>query len=464
LKTTRYAISWLYGEFRIVRLQRGKIVERWSANQQVETVEDLSSALQEAAKHIDLSRGGDLAVVHEHDLHTHDFLQVPAMKKRDLEKFLARRVQQNKSFEEPAAWCYHEVVHTDGSEGVLLHQLPKSIVESTLAACIAPGLEPTRYVPLTEIVSAYMPTYKVPATDVFVIVALFNARIEIIVTFGTGEVAFVRELNYGHVQETVERLVTDINRTIRYAKQQLRTKIEEVWFLGTVLEDAHTTLESGVDSQLRFIPDESAGPYFWALQAAALSNKSLNANFISAPAQKSITSQRTRRAAVWVSILLMTISTGITAGIEWMVNDSQNEIGHLQVEIIDIEHKLAIVEETLELEKNLEKKLQVLTGTTSNLPTMFNQHLARMVPAGITLSTVKVVRQAGYWSVKLSGTAADGLEGAVQHLRAFEDALTAPPWSLQLEEDWRPTWFDQLQNGNLAIDGRIGFEFVGNIQ
>ncbi len=47
-------------------------------------------------------------------------LKLP-IKKKDLEKYLQRRVEQDKSFAEEAEWCYHNVSHQGGKQGVLLH-------------------------------------------------------------------------------------------------------------------------------------------------------------------------------------------------------------------------------------------------------------------------------------------------------------------------------------------------------
>ena len=130
MSRNRYAISWLYGEFRIARFFREELVAQWESPTLVESQNDLVRALDAASEHFDLSIRGDVTVVHEHDLHTHDYLEVPSMKRRDLEKYLQRRVDQDKSFDEEAAWCYHTVSHQGGKEGVLLHLLPKRIVAS----------------------------------------------------------------------------------------------------------------------------------------------------------------------------------------------------------------------------------------------------------------------------------------------------------------------------------------------
>ena len=78
-----YAISWLYGEFRIARFVRGELDAQWASDELVNSQAGLIRALDQACNHMDLTVKGDVTVVHEHDLHTHDYLEVPTMKKRD---------------------------------------------------------------------------------------------------------------------------------------------------------------------------------------------------------------------------------------------------------------------------------------------------------------------------------------------------------------------------------------------
>ena len=78
MSATRYGISWLYGEFRIARYHRDRIEAQWESPELVETHADLIRALDTAAEHMDMKARGDVTIVHEHDLHTHDYLQVSA--------------------------------------------------------------------------------------------------------------------------------------------------------------------------------------------------------------------------------------------------------------------------------------------------------------------------------------------------------------------------------------------------
>lgn len=462
MRRTRYAISWLYGEFRIARFHRDEIAEQWEAPELVESHAQLVSALHAAAQHVDLSIKGDVTVVHEHDLHTHDYLEVPSMKRRDLEKYLQRRVEQDKSFDGEAAWCYHKVTHQGGKEGVLLHLLPKRIVQSTVAASTAVGLAPKNYVPLTEIVSDYLPTTDVAPDSMVVVVSCFKARTEIIIALGDGEALFVRELNYGSHGDSVERFVSDINRTLRYTRQQLGRAVDTAWMIGRFDADVAAALEQGVEIPVYF-DDDAGDPYFWARWATGLSGK-LSANFISVFAQKNMTGEVFRRfgvfstAAVIVVAMLMTLFTG------GLVAHRADQIQTIEERSAQVRELIDQVEEKLSAGRLKRDHLVRLRATSHNLPSLMMVHLSRLTPPEVTLTNVEIERADPGWRVSLQGQVTGDLRQGARVLARFEESLRVPPWRLNLVQSFTETWMQQFEQGKLRQSGRLGFQIAGDLR
>ncbi|MEM1436709.1 MAG: hypothetical protein AAGG11_21855 [Pseudomonadota bacterium] len=459
MPATRYAISWLYGEFRIATFRSDSLVAQWSAPALVETERELRAALESAAASIDLSKRGDVTIVHEHDTHTHDYLEVPAMRRRDLEKYLLRRVEQDKSFDEAAAWCYHPVKHNDTKQGVLLHLLPKRIVDSTVSACSAYGLAPKRYVPLTEIVTAYLPNLGLATGQLVLVVACFTTRTEIILALGNGEALFVRELNYGQSIDNVARLTTDINRTVRYAQQQLHRKVDLSLMMGSFDPMVADTLRSVINIPVEF-DEESTDPLFWASRSQQLTGK-LSANFISVFAQQNLTRETFERLGVWslaASALLAvgstTITTGLTAHRAEQIEQIEERSVHLETVIRELEEKLR---DGLNKQQHLER----LRATTHNLPSLFMLHLSDLTPKEITLTNVDVRLAENAWIVDLAGRVTGDMRRGARALARFERDLQQPPWSLGLTDSFTRTWMAQFEQGKLERDGDVGFEIAG---
>ncbi len=461
MSRTRYSISWLYGEFRIARFHRGTIAAQWEAPGRVETHADLVRALDAASNHVDLGIKGDVTVVHEHDLHTHDYLEVPSMKRRDLEKYLQRRVQQDKSFDEDAAWCYHKVSHRGGKEGVLLHLLPKRLVKSTTAACTAVGLAPKNYVPLTEIVSDYLPTKDIAHDHLVVVVACFNERTEIILALGDGEALFVRELNYGLSAETVDRLVQDINRTMRYTRQQLGRSVDGAWMMGRIAPEFEAQLEIGVEMPVHF-DREAEDPYFWAEWATHLSGK-LSANFISVFAQKNMTGEVFRRIGAWSTAAVLAVAAFMTLFTGGLVAHRADQMRDIQQRSDQIRDLIATVEEKVATGKSKQDHLTRLRATSHNLPSLMMVHMSRLTPEEVVLTEVTIERSGGGWRFALRGTVTGDLRHGARVLARFEEELAQPPWRVQLRQSFTETWMEQFEQGMLSDSGRLGFQIAGDL-
>ncbi|MEM7077054.1 MAG: hypothetical protein AAF513_00370 [Pseudomonadota bacterium] len=458
----RYAISWLYGEFRVALIRRRQLEAHWVAPDKVETTAQLLEALDAAADHMDLSLKGDVVVVHEHDLHSHDYLEVPAMGKRDLEKYLHRRVEQDKTFIQKPAWCYHQVRHKDGKQGVLLHLLPKDLVDATTKACAAAGLAPKSYVPLTEIVSDHLPSVDLIVGELVLVVANFAERTELIVAHRSGEALFVRELSYGGVPENLERLVTDINRTIRYARQQLGRVIDMALIMGqmetAVLNACAERLEVPVA-----IDEDANDPFFWALAATRLSGR-LSANFISVFAQNNLDWELARRVGVLASVAMLVVSIGSTLIAQGWLARIAGLKSDAQADALVVQKDIDQVRDRLESGQRKVDHLARLRTAGRDLPTRYLAYLTRVVPPEVTLTRIQFGSTDQGVELALQGFVPGDLRQGARTLAGFERALQARPWEIEITESFTRLWMEQFARGGpdserplrFVIRGRLG--------
>ena len=462
MSRANYAISWLYGEFRIARFVRGELDAQWASEELVNSQAGLMRALDQACNHMDLTVKGDVTVVHEHDLHTHDYLEVPAMKKRDLEKFLHRKVEQNKVFEEEAAWCYHKVRHQGGKEGVLLHQLPRGIVDSTVDACTAAGLAPKRYVPLTEIVSDYLPTTEIEPQQMVLVLACFDERVEIILALGDGEALFVRELNYGAKAELVERLVTDVNRTVKYTRQQVGRPVDIAWVMGHPEWQVVEGLRDGVEVPVHF-DAEAADPNFWSLWATRLSGK-LSANFISVFEQKDISIEMFRRVGVYATSWMLIIAATLTAFTSALVAHRNDQMAKIEIRSKEVEAAISLKEILLSDLQTQQEHLNRLRATSQNLPSLLLLHLSQLTPSEVILTNVAVNQSPEGWTLELQGRVHGDMRHGARVLAGFEEAISEPPWEITIDRSFKQTWMEQFRQGKMGGEVPAGFQIAGSLQ
>ena len=462
MSATRYAISWIYGEFKIARMKHGQIIDNWTAPFPVRDISSLAEAMSEASKNIDLIHGGDVAIAYEDDWHTHEFFDLPVMAKKDLEKLLIRKVEKNKPFEEEAAWCYHEANHGESKEGILLHLMPQNIVDAIVRICQDFYLTPKRLVPLTEVVAEIIPMYKAEDKEIIVIAALFSERTEIITALSDGEVLCVRELPYSGYADAKQRLITDINRTLSYAKQQFNQEVNTVWLVGKGTDDIQKEIEHKIEAALCFDPN-GRDPFFWADNVANLSGQ-LSANFIPLFARKKINRTLFYRVALWLTVALVILAIGIDSVVDSVI--ASNAINTQEIEEAIIVTRSAMTKlEMLQTHKDkIKHKLQILQADAHNLPALFINHLGHVVPDGLTILRSEVLWLEDEWRVTLQGESKQSLSEVVTILQQLESELEQAPWHITITKSWKTSWYEQLQSGSASSDEKTLFEIVGLMQ
>ena len=460
--SVRYSIEWIYTEFRIAIIQSEKCVESWTASYPVNNLEDLNQAMIDASHHVDLSRGGDIAIAYEDDMHTHEFVETPKLQKRDLEKYLQRRVDRYKPFEGDAAWCHHPVSRGTQKEGVLLHLMPKSIVDAVIRICEDYYMRARRLVPLTEIVSEHVKTYNAKASEVFLLITLFKTRVQMVISQGDGEILFVRELKHNWPNDSFKRFIVEINRTIGYSRQRIAPVLTRVYVLGEYAPQLVDEFKQMLNAPVEL--DESAmDANFWMVEVAKLSQR-LSSNFIPKLARRAITRRALSRVAV-LTALALSVSTVLTsASVQFLISKHGVDEGTLKSEILSINTKIANLNNRLtELESN-QQRLNRLTADEFNLPAIFLSHLGNLVPEKITLTGVDVERTDNYWQVSLTGQSALLLSELPPVLSEFEKNMSDPPWLMTIRNSWQETWMKQLRSGGATQQSLTGFEIKGQLQ
>ena len=462
MSNTPFGIEWIYGEFLISRFSGGKTVEQWKAPYPVTDLSSLSRAMFEASQHIDLPRGGDVAIAYEDDLHTHEFLEVPHLSKRDLEKHLALRVAQSKSFDGEAAWCYHPAKPGQKMEGVLLHLMPRSVVDAVIRICGEYYLTPRRLVPLTEVISEHVPSLEAQDSDVLLLIALFAERVQLVVAHGDGEVLFVRELQYSWMNENLERLIADVNRTIGYSKQRIGIRPDAAWIMGEHADGVIDAFQSGLECPVGI--DQSAiDSDFWMAEVAGLPQR-LDSNFIPRLARRAVSRKSLMRAAVLTGFALVISALTIAVTVEWLLATAELDSQQLNADIFELEQNIQHLNEELRVFDLEQLRLNQLTADAFNLPALFLSHLGDMVPDGLVLLNVNVVRDETSWYLELSGTTNLPFEEAPAAFSQLEKSLSSSPWNAEIVESWQSTWMQQLRGGGAAMDGTVGFRLKGRLQ
>ncbi|MEM9171111.1 MAG: hypothetical protein AAGA84_00245 [Pseudomonadota bacterium] len=458
-----YGIEWAYGEFRIARLRAGEVVESWKSPVPVTDLTSLRRAMHIASGIIDISRGGSVAIAYEDDLHTHEFLEIPPMSGRDQKKFMQRHVDAAKPFQGEGAWRAHPV-ERNGISGVLLHLMPKEILDTVMRICEDYYLMPKLLVPLTEIMSEFVPALEADSDRALLMIALFDDRTQMLVSSAEGEILFVRELSYAWMPQSNGRLVVDINRTIGYAKQRIGGEIDQAWLVGERAEQARELLDDKIDATISY-DARAAEPEFWMRQVAALPQR-LASNFIPVFTRRSLSVKTFARAGLLMAAVLAFAAVLITTAVEGTILSHRMDVERIESELAAKRLELADLRSQAERMQAEETKLDILNIDEFNLPAIFLSHLGDLVPEGLVLTEATITHEdeSKSWQVSLKGETLVPLDALAPVLTLFQTRLTEAPWHTGIAVSWEQGWLQQLQEGGATQDGDIGFEIQGRLR
>ena len=458
-----YGIEWAYGEFRIARLKGGKVVESWKSPQPVTDLFSLNSAMQEACHHIDITRGGSVAIAYEDDLHTHEFLELPPMSAKDLRRYIARHVDNDKPFDAPASFRYHPVAHGENrQDGVLLHLMPGYIVDAVIRICEDFYLTPKLLVPLTEIMSEYVRSKGRTDDQSLLLIALFDDRTQMVISSARGDILFVRELSYPWNASNEQRLATDINRTVGYARQRIGTRIGGAWLIGELATAARDSLESLIETSLD-LDAETAAPEFWMTEVAALPLR-LESNFIPTLARSSFSFRTFMRTAIAMCAATWLGALGFFLTVEYNISQHLRDRRDVAEDIARMQDRLARKNAEIDAMQNQKNTLDLLNVDAFNFPALFLSHLGDIVPDGLVLVEAEVTRIEDGWNIALAGQSQLSLPQIAPQLMTLQGNLTGDPWHARITTSWEDTWMQQLDGGSAVADGDIGFEIRGRFQ
>ncbi|MEL7022138.1 MAG: hypothetical protein AAGL69_00135 [Pseudomonadota bacterium] len=456
-----FAIEWAYGEFRIARMRGPEVLQSWKSPTSVNDLNDLSAALAAAADVVELGRGGSVAIAYEDDLHTHEFLELPPMSRRDRVRYLQRYVDNNKPFDGAAEWRAHPVKR-NRVNGVLLHLMPKYICDGLMRVCAEFYLVPKIFVPLTEIMSRFVPSLEREEDNAILLLALFDNRTQMLISDDNGEILFVRELSYPWTAETNGRLVLDINRTIGYSKQRIGGMISEAWILGPNAAEVSDALTDRIDAKVQYNA-AAAKPAFWMQQVVSLP-VSLHSNFVSLLARGSISGKTVVRAGLLVTSILLLAAFGVGATVEYAIWRHQPDVASLTTQIEERRQEIQLLQMDVARMDAEAKKLDILNLNAFNLPGLFLSRLWEIVPSGLIVTEVRIAKTGEFWSVDLEGRSNETLGAIAPLLVKLETNLSSAPWNAEIVQSWETAWMQQLEQGLAANGSEVGFLVRGQLQ
>jgi len=472
----KLGISWIQGQFIAVHISRGKRIKTWESPVPVTDLPGFNQALAAAGKDLGFYRGGDVSIVYESDLISHPLVQTPPMNTRDMAAFLSRKAQQEKAFEEDAAWSYTRTLPSREGEGVVLHLLPKPFVNAIIRICEEFYLYPVSLLPLSDAMALHIRGLSKDADAIGMLVALFPDQCQILVARGDGTILFVRDLGYAWSGNET-RLGMEIERSHLFAKQRFAQMVSRIWVSGSGSEQVAEHVRGQV--QIPVTSLKSSGAFEWAFVTGTLPSY-VHSNMIQHDIQQKRVMRRMMRASAALVFLLVASSIFTVVNVERLVaqqgiraSEAAHEIAQMQQE------RMAWINKADALEKIIRRRKAFESASIPGMaPIWFVRYVGAIMPEGLVLTYINIQKpgrqvsghgadseMAGAsWIFKLQGPQSENHTGRLPALlKTLEAELVAPPLLAHITRSWRESWLRHIRQGGAGHADNAPFTIEGAI-
>lgn len=395
-------LSWLDGSVMAVAVNHGAVGSSWERPDRVPDFSDFLAVLTGAVEH---TRSGarQVAMVMAHPRHIHQILEMPPAKGGTLAKFLLRRVQTLKTFDEEAAWASQPAMPTKNSNAVLLHIFPKSLVDQLVAAGEKAHLQFVRLIPTTSVLIDQLKRLSVPKSELALLVAETGSTTTVVIGTSDGRVCLGRVLRASWNQE-LDSLAVDLARTIGFAEQQSGIGVGSVWLFGAGAQDQVPALQAALQLPVKLSPVEYS-PFYWAEQAAKLPEKD-DGNLISLQVLEAPKRRRLLTATGLILLFLLVFALAVSGFIEMLRREWLRTLVKERAAMVQLQD---IRNEMLKRHQELQRKREfvqiVLDEKPSAAPAWFLGYMSEAIPPELLLTELHVARTNDGWSVKMAGVA-----------------------------------------------------------
>lgn len=397
---TLLGVSWLHGRFSVIALQRGALGVAWTCPTPVNTPKELTTAIREAVRRTSY-QGSQLSLVLAHAQFVQHWVDVPAGKSSQLNKFLKRQVQQHKSFAGTAAWSFQLTVPTKATGGALLHLMPLDLYTSIVDACTDAGLHLVTLTSHTEVMRAQLRQLPLRDDEIALVATTVGQSTSVLVARGDGMPLLARSVQ-GDWKTDQSRVAVDLNRTLLYAQQQFGVAVANVWLNGEDIEARLPALAGFFEVPLKAHPAPS-GEFSWAEEALRLSGET-PINLISREHREAPARRAVMRLSVYSAIALLVVAFGLSGYVHFYYREESRAIKRLTALEQDLQTRHHQLQDYF---AEVDRKGQFLQVARPDRPdpvaTWVLGSLSEAVPTDLVVTNLTVLSETNQWRVTIGG-------------------------------------------------------------
>jgi hypothetical protein len=400
---TTLSVSWLNNQFKAVAVHRGRVTGTWERpGIETNAAGDFETFIREAVRQTGY-HGQTVSLVLAHSRLVQHMVDVPPVKWAALSKVIQRQAAQQKFFPGEAACASQMLASAKKSPRVLLHLLPRLILNQLMLACRRNDLHLVSVLPASAALQQQVSALSLQRSEVAMLAAETAGSTTLVICDGDGRLLLARTLQ-GTWNEDPAKLALDLNRTILFVSQQLNVNLNRgLYLFGAGAAEQAEEIHRQIQLPVKVSP-VACEPFYWATASLKIRPEGAP-NFQSPELQKAPQRRVFAKVVATAATLLLAACIGLTA---YSIVQSRREQAtlasfHQQMAQMEVRQK-----EFDQLDAELKRKQQaiqlVLGDRPPPKPAWLLAYLGQVVPADLVVTNFSAKREDDYYRVKLSGT------------------------------------------------------------
>lgn len=433
---TSLSVSWLNEQFKAVSVEKGVIQNSWEQSGLKDGAANFEEFIREAIRETGYA-GQSISVVLAHPRLVQQMVEVPPVKAATFKKLVQRQALQQKIFPGEAAWTSQNLPPNKGHLRVLLHLLPKPILNQLTVACRRNGLHLTSVLPVSAVLEQQLTALALDKADIAMLAAETGGSTTVVVGGYAGRLLLSRTLQ-GSWKQDPARLAVDLSRTLLFASQQFGVTVNKgIWLFGPGAAEAIASLQSQLQFPVQLSPVENQ-PFHWASTAPKLVED--GPNFISEELQKAPQRRVFAKVIVAGTTVLLTGSIALTA---YSLIQSRKEMTTLDscaAQTTRMQARQRVLEQRDTEMKRKQETIRVVMGDRPPpTPAWLLAYMGEAVPPDLVVTNFSIKRVADHYQVKLTGVAQPAIKSPsapllTDSIATLKARLADKPFYLQVLE------------------------------
>lgn len=424
------AVSWIHGGLQVAVYRRQQALAVWESPRPLRTLEEFADGLKDAVEQLEF-RGLTAALVIEREDFSHQMESIPPASRRTQRDYIRNRALRNAGAT-PQTYAYQRTFSPKTEQNVILHLLPQAVFDQIVATFEALHLQLGKFFPLFALLPQQLHRLELERDEIVLMVTENAGVTSMVAGRRDGQILFGRSI-FNDWRRDANRVATEINRSILFARQRFGITIDTVYLVGESISATRDALQPLLDRSFLLKTGECPARE-WLGHVHRLPGKD-TANLLADRLQHQAQRKLVRFVFTGTIWLVFALAALAALRAEWNYQLRQSYIADLQHNRAQLESTLAMLvhRETTARQSTLLVG-EVLENKAPPVAASFSRWLAPQLPDFLRLTSLTVAWQPAEsaWTFRIEGVSRAEVDETLLTLDELETRLTTPPFRARI--------------------------------